>query len=128
MIVDGLPGDLIFVNGIEFTGYHGLLPDEQRDGRRYRVDLVLEWPMEAVSRSDDIADTVDYRDLCDRVLELNARQRCNLIERLAVLIAEDILATTPAHACAVTLHKFATDLAAQSVAVRVVRRRAPTGS
>ncbi len=127
MHFDDLAGDLIFVNGIEFTGYHGILPDELTHGRRYKVDLVIAYPFHQAAASDRISDTIDYRGLLTLVHRRGTQpdSRCNLIERLAVLIAEDILADTRAQSCAVTLWKFTTDLPVQSVAVRVVRHRKP---
>ncbi len=120
-----LHGDLIVVNGIRFVGYHGILPEERRNGSRYRVDLVVECPMDEAARTDRISSTIDYRTLCKLVVERGTGERRNLIEAVAGAIADDILRETPASACSVTLYKFPVDLDVESVAVRVVRRREP---
>lgn len=122
-----LTGDCIFVNGIEFRGYHGILPEERRTGGRYRVDLAVQWPMDRAIRSDKIADTIDYRALCAIVLRRGTGRRCNLIEKLAAGIADDILNETPVTACSVTLHKYPPDLAASSVTVKITRHRRDSG-
>ncbi len=119
-----LTGDLIMVSGIRFVGYHGILPEERRDGCRYRADIVVQCAMEAASRTDKISSTIDYRKLCRIVVERGTGKRYNLIERVAGVIAEEILRETSATACAITLYKYPSDIEAESVAVRVVRKRA----
>ncbi len=118
-----LTGDLIIVNGIRFVGYHGILPDERRNGSRYRVDLVVQCGMEEAARTDRIGSTIDYRKLCKLVIARGTGEPRNLIEGVASDIADDILRETQATACSVTLHKFPADLDVASVAVRIVRRR-----
>ncbi len=122
-MVEELTGDLIIVNGIQFVGYHGILPDERRNGCRYRADLQVQCSMEAASRTDKISATIDYRKLCAIVIARGTGKRYNLIEAVATAIAEDILQETSATGCAVTLTKYPSEIDAESVAVRVVRRR-----
>jgi dihydroneopterin aldolase len=39
--VASLPGDRILLRGLVFYGYHGVNPEEQKLGQRFRVDITL---------------------------------------------------------------------------------------
>jgi dihydroneopterin aldolase len=73
--------------GLELFGYHGVLPEEQRDGQTFLFDVALD--VGDRGRSDRIEDAVDYREVSDAVREVNER-RFNLIEALAAATADDL--------------------------------------
>ena len=50
----------IEVRGIRGHGRHGVLPDEQRDGQEFHVDVTLEVDTTIAAATDDLAHTVDY--------------------------------------------------------------------
>ncbi len=54
--------DSIQIRGIRAYGYTGYLPEENVLGQWFEVDLTLWTPLEKAGISDDIADTVDYRE------------------------------------------------------------------
>lgn len=115
--------DIINVNAIEFVGYHGILPDESISGRRYKVNVSIKTSFEKASNSDQILDTIDYRDICKIIIFQGTSKKYNLIESLAVAIANDILSSTNAKECIVNVEKFATDLVANSVSVTITRSK-----
>ncbi len=83
------------VSGIHFTGDHGVEPDERHRGNRFVVDLeILSSRSEAVA-SDDLEDTLDYREITHLVRQTSHRQRFHLIESLAGAIAEAMLSRFP---------------------------------
>jgi len=120
------PGiDRLAVSGIEAVGHHGVFDFERRDGQVFRVDLVLGLDTRPAAASDDLADTVDYGSLVDRVKVAIETDPVDLIERLAQRIA-DLCLTDERVACAqVTVHKPEAPIAAtfSDVALTITRRR-----
>ena len=80
---------LIEVNGIRVFAYHGCLPEEERIGGHYRVDVSAQGDFSGAEQSDELADTVDYGRVTAIVLEQMA-ERSRLIEHVARRIAESL--------------------------------------
>jgi len=83
--------DKIYVNKMEFYGYHGVLPEETRLGQRFKVDLIVELDLKRAGQTDELQESISYVDLyhvCKKVVEGRA---CKLIEAVAERIAEQIL-------------------------------------
>lgn len=59
----------ISLDGMHFFASHGVLPEERSEGNDFTVDLKVEADTDRASKSDDIGDTVDYRQLYDIVKE-----------------------------------------------------------
>jgi dihydroneopterin aldolase len=87
--------DRIRVEGIEFHGFHGLLPEERVLGHRFRVDLELELPLRAAGEADDLELTVDYAAAASAALEVGAGESVRLVETLAERIAARLLRDFP---------------------------------
>lgn len=102
-----MPGDAVFVRGIEFEANHGYTAAERRATRRFRLGLELRAELSAASRSDRIADTVDYRKVCETALEIGTKQTFRLLEALAGRIGEAIQELYPALEVIVELEKLA---------------------
>jgi len=75
------------LSGIELRGFHGVLEDERRDGQRFRFDVVVET---AEPAEDDIHAAVDYRDLVACVREISDGTHFQLLETLAVSVADEL--------------------------------------
>lgn len=83
--------DKIYVNQMQFYGYHGVLPEENVLGQRFIVDLVAEADLKKAGVTDELDQSVSYVDLyeiCKMVVE---GKPCKLIETLAEQIAGQIL-------------------------------------
>ena len=46
--------------GLVFYGYHGVNPEEQKLGQRFRVDLTLWADLHPAAASDHLGDTISY--------------------------------------------------------------------
>ena len=57
------------------------------------------------SGRDDLADAVDYGAVANRVVELARGGPYDLLERLAAVIADDLVVGYPVDAVTVTVHK-----------------------
>ena len=118
--------DQIVLTGIHGFGYHGLFEQERKDGQDFFVDLTLAVDLKVASQSDAIADTVNYAEITDLVVEEITSNPVNLIEKLAARIAERVLNQhLKVISVTVTVHKPQAPVAAQlkDIAVVVTRSR-----
>ena len=98
------PG-VVEVTGIRARGFHGVFEHEKRDGQEFVVDVRLELDLSRAGRTDDLADTVDYGALAQSVVARIEGEPFDLVERLATVIAEDVVADLRVDAVRVTVHK-----------------------
>jgi len=97
--------DSVFIEGIRFHGFHGLTRLEREIGVRYAVDVTMQASLDNAVRSDRIADTVDYRRVHQRILEIGRAESFRLIETLAGRIAEALLDEFPVSEVRVRVRK-----------------------
>ena len=93
----------IELRGIELHGFHGVLPEERQRGQRFLFDVRLDVPDAAVS--DRLDDAVDYREVVRAVQEVSDGRAFQLLEALAVAVADELLARFPADAARVRVRK-----------------------
>ncbi|KXG08240.1 Dihydroneopterin aldolase [Anoxybacillus sp. P3H1B] len=118
--------DKIYLNAMEFYGYHGAIPEENRLGQRFIVDLVIETDLKKAGESDCLDDTINYAALYEICREIVEEQRFKLIEAVAEQIACHVLsAFSSILQCTVKVVKPNPPIKGhyQSVAVEIVRRR-----
>jgi dihydroneopterin aldolase len=124
-ISPGQASDSIHLSGIEVFAFHGVLPEETAQGQTFLIDVEVGLDLSRAGASDDLADTVDYGSLVQRVHDLVATDRWNLIERVAARVAESILEDPRADSVVITVHKPAAPIGVgfSDVAVTVRRER-----
>ncbi|GBF79435.1 dihydroneopterin aldolase [Aphanothece sacrum] len=83
--------DSIEITGIRSYGYIGYLPEEQVLGQWFEVDLTIAVDLQPSGTTDNIEDTLDYRQAIAIVKNRIATEKFALIEKLAAAIAKDIL-------------------------------------
>ncbi|MGF2949074.1 dihydroneopterin aldolase [Microbacterium alcoholitolerans] len=115
--------DEISLTGLTVFGYHGVFDHERRDGQEFRIDLTLGLSLAAAAASDDVADTVHYGELADRVAAIVAGEPVNLVERLAARIADAVLEDDRVENVTVTVHKPHAPIAQTFSDVAVTLRR-----
>jgi dihydroneopterin aldolase len=91
----GSRGDRIELRGLGLVGIVGVLPEERTRAQPLEVDLDLVVDMTAAGASDALEDTVDYGAVCDTVAGVVADAQPQLLERLAVVLAEAVLDSDP---------------------------------
>lgn len=94
-----------------FHAYHGLEHDEIRNGQRFEVDLEMIFDASKAAASDQLKDTIDVRQVYEKVREVVVNKRFYLIEAVSQNIADLIF------------EKFAVD----EVTVKVRKPFAPLG-
>ncbi len=117
--------DRLHINNIRAYGYTGLLPEEQRLGQWFEVNLTLWLDLAAAAASDAIADTCDYSQLVTAVQQLVQTQPFQLIETLAAAIAQLALAEAHLTQVRVQLTKLTPPIANfdGSITVEITRSR-----
>lgn len=60
---------LVLVENLEVFANHGLFEEEQKVGRKFIVNLMVETDFSAAAENDDINGTVNYARLCDIIHE-----------------------------------------------------------
>ncbi|MBW3557498.1 MAG: dihydroneopterin aldolase [Actinobacteria bacterium] len=117
--------DVIELRGLRVLGTHGVLAEEQVRAQPFEVDLDVEADLAAAAASDDLSDTLDYGQVAALVAEVVGGPHFQLLEGLAVRIAETVLARPGVRSVTVTVRKLRppvpVDLA--SAGVRVSRSR-----
>jgi dihydroneopterin aldolase len=83
--------DSIKITGIRSYGYTGALPEEQVLGQWFEIDLILWLDVTQAAKSDDLQDTLDYREIINLVKQIVKTEKFALIEKLAATIIEKIL-------------------------------------
>jgi len=117
--------DSIRLVGLRARGFHGVLPQERQDGQDFLVDVVVHLDTRRAAATDDLAATVDYGVLAQRVVDVVAGEPFDLIETLAEHIAAVALDDALVQAVDVTVHKPSAPIAVPfaDVEVRVSRSR-----
>ncbi|MEL4503691.1 dihydroneopterin aldolase [Luteococcus sp. H138] len=95
--------DWISVQGLSATGFHGVYPEERRDGQVFVVDLQL--GLHVVTDTDRLADTVDYSVISADVVRIITGDPVDLIETLAGRIARRCLEEPLVEVAKVCVHK-----------------------
>lgn len=115
--------DRIVLAGLRVFGRHGVLAAERRDGQDFVVDVALELDLRPAAASDDVADTVHYAELAERLALVVAGEPVDLLETLAERLAAVCLADRRVGSAQVTVHKPSAPIAQRfdDVAVTVVR-------
>ena len=97
--------DSIQVSGIRAYGYVGYLPEERVLGQWFEVELTLWLDLTTAGRSDEIADTLDYREAIAIVKQQITTAKFDLVEKLIEAIAKQILSLEKVNQVRVKLSK-----------------------
>ena len=80
--------DRLSVAALRCRCHIGVTEEERRERQRLEIDLDLYADLEEAGRSADLARTVDYRDLCERVRGLLEERPWHLVEAAAVAVLD----------------------------------------
>ncbi|HVM27047.1 MAG TPA: dihydroneopterin aldolase [Mycobacteriales bacterium] len=97
--------DTVRLTGLRVRGFHGVFPEERRDGQDFVVDVALSVDTRAAAAADDLSLTVDYGVLAERLAEVVAGEPVDLLETLATRLAESCLQEVAVRSAEVTVHK-----------------------
>ena len=87
--------DRIELRNLQFEGRHGWHPHEQVTPQPWQVDLELYLDLAPAGESDELDRTVDYGPVYRLVREVVEQRSYRLLERMATVIAREVLASQP---------------------------------
>jgi dihydroneopterin aldolase len=122
------PADRITLTGLRAYGRHGVLDFERADGQDFVVDVTLELDLAPAAKTDDVAETVHYGELADRLVAIVAGPPVALIETLADRLVGACLDDVRVAAATVTVHKPHAPIAHSFTDVAVTIRRTRSGT
>jgi dihydroneopterin aldolase len=124
--------DRIALHGLRVRGFHGVYPQERREGQDFVVDVELELDLDLPARSDDVTDTVHYGELAEALAQVIAGEPVDLLETLAARLMAVCLADARVDAAIVTVHKpqapIPLSFSDVSVSIRRTRERPGAGA
>lgn len=83
--------DKIYINNLEFIGFHGVFPEEKKLGQKFLVSLELTVDTREAGKTGDLSKSVHYGLVAQDVEKLFLEKSVDLIESCAEEIAEMIL-------------------------------------
>ena len=92
------------LSGIDVDCIIGERPDERTRPQRLRVDVVLTID-EKSAETDELADTVDYAALTEKIRAVLVEAKCRMIERAARVVCDRCLADAKVSAVRVRVTK-----------------------
>jgi len=95
----------IRISGLRVYGRHGVSARERTQNQPFDIDLTVEMDLAAAAASDDIADTLDYARLQERVVATVRSASFALLERLADAILESVLQDARVARAEITISK-----------------------
>lgn len=113
--------DIIHIRDLEAECVIGTMPDERLRKQKVVFNIAICCDMAKSGRTDDIADTVDYKEIKDEILEFAAGSEFFLLERLATSVADICLRTKAVKNVTVVVDKPGALTGARSVAVEITR-------
>ena len=84
----------IRLNGLHIYAYHGVLPQENKVGAMYTVNLTLTTNFLEASRTDDLAHTINYAAVYQAV-KAEMQQPSKLLEHVVYRIGRRLLTDFP---------------------------------
>jgi D-erythro-7,8-dihydroneopterin triphosphate epimerase len=115
--------DKLFIVDLAVRCIIGVYPEERREKQDLIVNVEMQADLRDAGRSDDIADTIDYKSIKKQVLALIEESDFELIEALADRIAGLILQDSRIEQTTVRIDKPGALRFAQASAVEITRRR-----
>jgi 7,8-dihydroneopterin aldolase/epimerase/oxygenase len=115
--------DRIAVRGLTAHAHHGVYGVERENGQTFSVDAVLEVDTAPAAATDDLALTVDYAELAQRLHAVLTGEPVDLLETLCRRLADVCLAHPLVQAAEITVHKPQADLGVPVDDVTVTIRR-----
>lgn len=110
------------LRGLEVECILGDLPRERETPQTVTVDADLEID-DLASRTDSLADTVDYAALAEEIARVLVEAKCRMLERAARIVADACLAHAQVKGVKIAIRKKNSIPFLESAAVRLEERK-----
>lgn len=117
--------DRITLTGLRASAFHGVLAHERANGQLFLIDVVVHLSLREAGAHDELAATIDYGELAERIVSAVERDPVDLIETVAERVATLVLEYPLAMLAEVTVHKPSAPIAVpfSDVSVTITRGR-----
>ena len=121
-----MPSDHLTLTGLRAFAHHGVFDHERVDGQEFVIDVTVWLDARAAAAKDDLAKTINYGDLAERIVADVENEPVDLIETVAERVAALVLEHPRAETVEVTLHKPSAPIAVpfEDVSITITRTRA----
>ncbi len=85
----------IYIKGLEIFAYHGVNPEEKRDGQKFVLDITLQADLSRAMATDNLEHTVNYAAVRKCITAAMTEKSYDLIEHTASVVADAVLAQFP---------------------------------
>ena len=83
--------DKIIVKDLKIYAYHGVNPEEKRDGQNFIIDLTLHLDLSVPCQTDNVDDTVSYAKVIKTVAACFTKEKYDLLERAADEVCRELI-------------------------------------
>jgi dihydroneopterin aldolase len=87
--------DKIIIRDLKIFAYHGVNPEEKRDGQNFIFDIDLYVNFTKACYSDNVLDTVSYAKVVKTVKRVFTQEKYDLLEKASQITADAILEEYP---------------------------------
>ena len=81
----------MYIRELELFGFHGVFEEEKRLGQKFILSLELDLDLKSAGKTGDLTKSVHYGELCEKVDKEFVRESYELIETVALNLADFIL-------------------------------------
>lgn len=115
----------IIIEQLEFRGRCGVTPEERAKPQPLAVDLELNAPLDTAGQSDNLADTLDYARIAQRLVEIGTTHEACLLETMAERFLAMLFADFPVTRITLWLRKLHAPISpvTRSVGIRIERTK-----
>lgn len=113
--------DIIFLGGLEIETVIGIYDWERTIRQKIVLDIEMAFDIKKAANTDDIAYTLDYKAVSDRVVEFVEASEFLLVETLIEEISKILLNEFPTPWVKITLNKKGAISRAQDVGIIIER-------
>lgn len=117
--------DEIRIDNLEVFAWHGVYPEEKKNGQHFFLNVVLFLDTRVAGLSDELDRSVNYGEVCQKLDEWMKEESLNLLEAVAEKLTERLLKTFPlVHAVDFEIRKpeAPIGLPFESVSVKISRQ------
>ena len=116
--------DIVYLHGIEVDCVIGVWDWEREITQKITIDLDMGHDLSRAGETDDLQDTLNYKDVSIQVKTYCIERQAKLVESLATGIAEILLESIGCQWCRVKINKTGAVRGAKDVGVVIERTKA----
>ena len=83
--------DKIRISNIQLFAFHGVVPEEQKLGQKFEIDVELKLQKFQTGTCDDLSKTVDYSHVYDIVKREFLKKKYKLLETVGDIISSELI-------------------------------------